>query len=148
MVRMLVAITLFVASTAGAEELSLRDSRGAQVEVHDQGTVMLFWSMDDAGATEQLTQLAELEAAGRDVVAVNTDSPNRKAQIRPWLARHGVTVRTAVDPTGELASTWKASSGEAVLIENIAVHRVTWRGSDLEPLRLVPAATEVRTARE
>ena len=136
----LAAIALFVTTTALAQPtMVVRDTSGHQVDVAAEGTVVLFWSMTDAAAAQDLVQLSERAAMGQQVVAINTDGAIDKARVRPFVRRLGISnVTVAHDTTGELANTLHAEAGEALWMGNA---QVASRGE----VRTLPTVTAVAT---
>ncbi|TNE91697.1 MAG: hypothetical protein EP330_04385 [Deltaproteobacteria bacterium] len=114
----LMALTLLISSTAvGAE--TVRDLSGRQVSLEDAGTVVLFWSMSDADAPAELAQLAEAERLGWPVLAVNTDGPTRRGQVRPYLRRHGLgELPATVDADAALMQRVRGEQGGAFMVES------------------------------
>lgn len=143
---LIVSILLFLslfAGAASAQELGLRDQLGERIHIAPEGTVLLFWSMEAASAPASLHALEALAQGGLDVVAVNTDPADAAARIRPFLARHGLQLRSAHDPTRELADRYRAAAGQALVLDKQI--RVAWRGADIAeippPAEPPPAAT-------
>ncbi len=135
------ALTLILSVTAFAQDA--RDLRGQAVDLSDQPTVVVFWSMHDADSTAAIGEAREAADGHVRVVAVNVDGVSARSSLRPFARARGLEAPGAVlvaDADGSLARRYAATSGTVVLTADGAVAQ--WGGGAAAVARR--AATQLR----
>jgi len=145
MIRLLAPILIFLASVCHATPIEARELGGDTITANAQGTVVMFWSVNDPAALKQWRDLDRLADAGVSVLAVNTDNASQRSNVRAFMHRFQLTNPTAVDPNGALQQRLGAQSGQSVFwSDDEGADRVHWRGEN--PIEARPVAFAQREA--